>query len=187
MNSIVLAGGCFWGTEKFFQQFPGLKTVVGYANGRTANPTYRQVIDGSGHTEAVKIEYPDSIKLPQILAAYFSSINPTSLNRQGNDIGINYRTGIYSNNETELEEAKAMIEDLQKHYDQPIAVEVLPLENFYTAEEYHQNYLNKNPGGYCHLPPRLMSGHRLPTMGEVLGFYPSLQRFFPDVEPVKVA
>lgn len=181
MNSIVLAGGCFWGTEKFFQQFKGLKTVVGYANGKTKNPSYRQVIDGSGHTEAVKIEFDDDIQLPQILAAYFTSINPTSIDRQGNDIGHNYRTGIYSNNETYLEEARAMISDLQKHYDAPIAVEVEPLENFYTAEEYHQNYLNKNPGGYCHLPPRLMMGHRLPTMKEVLEVFPSLKKFYPDL------
>lgn len=186
MKEIVLAGGCFWGTEKFFQQFPGLKTVVGYANGKTENPTYRQVVNGSGHTEAVKIEFEDSIDLPQILAAYFASINPVSVNRQGNDVGINYRTGIYSNNPEYLDEARVMIAELQKHYEQPIAVEVEPLDNFYTAEEYHQDYLNKNPGGYCHLPPRLMAGHRLPTMSEVLAIYPGLQKFYPDIKPAVI-
>lgn len=175
MKTILLAGGCFWGLEKFFQQFDGLKTEVGYVNGCTNGPaTYQQVCAGSGHAEAVKIEYPDSIELPQILAAFFAAIDPTSLNKQGNDVGINYRTGIYVTSQREEAIAKAMLADLQTHFDKPVVVEVDTPKNYWTAEEYHQNYLNNTPGGYCHLPRTLLAGHRLPTMAEVLQAYPSL-------------
>ncbi len=93
MNTICLAGGCFWGLQKFFDQFDGLKTETGYANGNGDSVTYTQVCAGSGHAEALMIEYPNTIELPQILAAYFAAVDPVSVNRQGNDIGINYRTG----------------------------------------------------------------------------------------------
>lgn len=180
MKSIVLAGGCFWGLEKFFEQFPGLKTEVGYANGKTENPTYQQVCSGSGHTEALRIEYPDDIELPQLLAPFLAIIDPTSLNRQGNDVGINYRTGIYSNNLKDIQTARLMIADLQKKMQKPIVVEVGALEHFYPAEEYHQKYLDKNPGGYCHLPRDIMFGHRLPTMEEVEKVYPGIKELYAD-------
>lgn len=175
MKTVILAGGCFWGLQKFFDQFEGLKTETGYANGSIERPTYQQVCAGSGHAEAVRIEYPDSISLAQILAAYFAAVDPVSVNQQGNDRGINYRTGIYVENEKDLEIAKAMIADLQKHFDKPIAIEVGWLENYWPAEDYHQNYLDKNPGGYCHLPRPLLTGHRLPTLAEVYEVYPQVR------------
>lgn len=176
MKTIVLAGGCFWGLQKFFDQFDGLKTEVGYANGSSKQVTYREVCNGSGHAEAVKIEYPESMGLDQILAAYFAAVDPTSLNRQGNDAGINYRTGIYVTSQTEADTAKAMLKDLQAHFAAPIQIEVRWLENYCPAEEYHQKYLDKNPGGYCHLPKMLLSGHILPTQQQVLEAYPSLEK-----------
>lgn len=175
MNTIVLAGGCFWGLQKFFDQFPGIHTEVGYANGAMPDPTYQQVCAGSGHTEAVKIEYPDSIHLAQLLAVFFAVVDPTSKNRQGNDVGINYRSGIYYTEPQQKVIAARMLTDLQKHYDRPVVVELLPLENFYTAEEYHQKYLDKNPYGYCHLPRTVMSGHILPSMEQVEAQYPDLK------------
>lgn len=178
MKEIILAGGCFWGLQKFFDQFPGVETETGYANGVGNCPSYQQVCSGSGHTEAIEICYPDSIELPQLLAAYFAVIDPVSVNRQGNDVGINYRTGIYSTDPKDLETARIMMQDLQKHFDKPLAVEVMPLQNFYPAEEYHQKYLDKNPGGYCHLPRNLMSGHSLPSMESVLKVYPGLKALY---------
>lgn len=177
MSKIVLAGGCFWGLEQFFQQFPELKTEVGYVNGLFENPTYEQVCNGSGHTEALEIEYPETIQTASILAAFFAVIDPFSRNRQGNDIGINYRTGIYSNSQEERDLAKAMIRDIEKESGRPVAVEVLPLHHFYLAEEYHQDYLLKNPGGYCHIPRTAMTGHRLPTVEETEKAYPSTVPF----------
>lgn len=179
MNKIVLAGGCFWGLQKFFDQFPGVKTVVGYANGGCANPTYEQVCHGSGHTEAVEIQYEEPVKLIQLLAAYFAVIDPTSLNRQGNDVGINYRTGIYSNDPEDIRIAELMLKDLQKRYDRPIVVEFGKLDHFYDAEEYHQKYLDKNPYGYCHLPAAVMRGRSLPGIDQILEFYPSLKELSP--------
>lgn len=175
MKSIILAGGCFWGLQKFFDQFEGLKTETGYVNGQTSQVSYQQVCAGSGHAEAVKIEYPDSIDLDQILAAYFAAVDPTSLNRQGNDVGINYRTGIYVTSAHDAQIAKAMLTDLQKHFDQPIQIEIRELKNYCPAEDYHQKYLDKNPGGYCHLPKWLLAGHVLPSESEVLKSYPSLE------------
>ncbi len=157
-NTIYLAGGCFWGTQKFFDQFDGvIATEVGYANGNTEDPTYHEVCGGSGHAETVKIVYdPEKITLKKLLEYYFMVIDPTSVNRQGNDRGIQYRTGIYYEDEAllpEIEEAYAVEEAA---VGQKLAVEVLPLENYYTAEEYHQKYLDKNPGGYCHIPGSYM-------------------------------
>lgn len=175
MKSIVLAGGCFWGLQKFFDQFAGLKTETGYANGSSDKTDYRAVCAGSGHAEAVLVEYPDDLSPAQILAAYFAAVDPVSVNQQGNDVGINYRTGIYVQNEKDLQIARAMIADLQKHFKAPIAIEVKYLENYCPAEDYHQKYLQKNPGGYCHLPGGLMSGHILPTLQQTIEAYPSLK------------
>ncbi len=178
MHQIIVAGGCFWGVQHFFEQFPVLKTTVGYVNGSSERTTYREVCEGSGHAEAVRIEYPDSIHLPQLLAAFFTIIDPTSLNRQGNERGISYRTGIYTQTEEEARIARLMLDDLQAHYDKPIVVEVEQLRHFLTAEDEHQNYLDQHPGGYCHLPRSIMSGHRLLTMREVLDEYPSLKPLY---------
>ncbi|WP_367565129.1 peptide-methionine (R)-S-oxide reductase MsrB [Lacrimispora sp.] len=153
-KEIYLAGGCFWGTEKYLGNIPGiLSTEVGYANGNTENPTYEQVCyNDTGHAEAVKVEYNDSvIGLPFILQLYYDVINPVSVNRQGGDVGSQYRTGIYFVDEKDEPVIRASIDELQKKYKEKIAIEVMPLKQYSRAEEYHQKYLDKNPGGYCHI------------------------------------
>ncbi len=153
-KEIYLAGGCFWGTEQYLQNIPGiLATEVGYANGNTANPTYKEVCYfNTGHAEAVKVEYEDTIiGLPFLLELYYDVINPVSINRQGGDVGSQYRTGIYYVEKSDEPVIRASIEELQKKYKEKIAIEVKPLENYYKAEEYHQKYLDKNPEGYCHI------------------------------------
>lgn len=151
---LYLAGGCFWGMEHFLQQINGVvSTQVGFANGRTANPTYRQVCDeNTGHAETVHVVYnPQVLPLTLLLQLYFKAIDPTSVNRQGGDSGEQYRTGIYYTNKADLPIIKAEMAKLAKQYTQPIAVEVEPLKHFYKAEDYHQDYLIKNPSGYCHI------------------------------------
>ena len=154
MKTIYLAGGCFWGTQKFFDQFDGVvETEVGYANGPTENPSYREVCMKSGHAETVKIVYdPELISLEELIEYYFMTIDPLAYHRQGNDKGIQYRTGIYYVEETDLPVLESCYAKEQEKYTETMEVELLPLENFYTAEEYHQKYLDKNPGGYCHIP-----------------------------------
>lgn len=154
-KEIVLAGGCFWGVEKYFELINGVThTDVGYANGTTGNSTYREVCSGqTGFAEAVRIKYdPDVVSLPFLLQMYYQVIDPTSLNKQGNDIGTQYRTGIYYADHADLAVISDSISELQTHYAKPIAIEVEPLRNYYLAEEYHQDYLDKNPNGYCHIP-----------------------------------
>ncbi len=156
MAEIYLAGGCFWGMEKYIASVRGVQaTEVGYANGKTANPTYEEVChNDTGHAETVKVVYDANIvPLDFLLGLYYSAIDPTSVNKQGGDAGTQYRTGIYYINERDLEVIKQSILKLQKRFDKPIAIEVKPLENFYSAEDYHQKYLDKNPGGYCHIKP----------------------------------
>ncbi len=156
MAEIYLAGGCFWGMEKYIASVRGvITTEVGYANGKTANPTYQEVCyNDTGHTETVKVVYdPEIVPLSFLLELYYSAIDPTSVNRQGNDIGTQYRTGIYYIDEADLQVIKQSILKLQKRLDKPVAIEVKPLENFYSAEGNHQKYLDKNPGGYCHIKP----------------------------------
>ena len=147
-NVIYLAGGCFWGMEKVFQTLKNvISTEVGYVNGNTINPTYEDVCRANtGYKECVKVIYKDNLKL--ILDAYFMCIDPTIKNRQGNDIGNQYQTGIYYVDK--YEEIKEYYEKEKSKY-QNFYVELEPLKSFYKAEEYHQNYLNKNPGGYCHI------------------------------------
>lgn len=155
---IFLAGGCFWGTEHYLKMINGIiKTEVGFANGTTENPSYRDVCDkNTGHAETVKVTYdPKTLTLRNLLNIFFKAIDPTSINKQGGDEGTQYRTGIYYTEEADVPVIQEAIKDLSTHYKKPIATEVLPLENFYTAEEYHQNYLFKNPTGYCHLPQAL--------------------------------
>ncbi len=158
VQTIYLAGGCFWGTQKFFDQFDGvLSTQVGYANGPTENPSYQEVCRSSGHAETVRIDYdPEKVKLTQLLDWYFLTVDPTAYHRQGGDMGIQYRTGIYYTDPSQLPEIRARYEQEQAKYKQPLLVELLPLENFYPAEEYHQKYLDKNPGGYCHISKELL-------------------------------
>ena len=141
--------------QHYFDQFDGiLKTTVGYANGNTENPVYKDVKKGlTGHAETLEIEYDDTvISLPKILDLYFDIIDPISVNQQGEDVGISYRTGIYYVDEKDLEMIQTKYDEIQKQYDSALAVELEPLKNFFNAEEYHQKYLDKNPGAYCHIP-----------------------------------
>ena len=158
IEEIYLAGGCFWGTQRYFDCLPGVvKTEVGYANGKTENPTYEQVkYEDTGHAETVKVLYdPKEISLEELLEQYYKVIDPVSVNKQGGDIGTQYRTGIYYTDVAQKAVIEHSLANLQKEYDKPLAVEALPLSNFYTAEEYHQKYLVKNPGGYCHISPAM--------------------------------
>lgn len=154
MKTIYLAGGCFWGIQKYFDQFNGVcHTTVGYANGYTENPKYEDVKkELTGHSETVEIQYDEKIiSLKEILCYYFDVIDPTSLNRQGEDEGISYRTGIYYVDSEDLSIIENVYQDIQKKYIKPLVVEVKPLDNYYLAEDYHQKYLEKNPNGYCHI------------------------------------
>ncbi len=153
-KEIYLAGGCFWGTEKYFGNVNGvIETKVGYANGNTQEPTYDEVCHhNTGHAETVKVIYEDTIlTLSYLLDLYYDVIDPVSINRQGGDVGTQYRTGIYFVDLQDEEVIKNSITELQKKYKEKIAVEVTPLVNFFSAEEYHQKYLEKNPSGYCHI------------------------------------
>ena len=159
MKEIYLAGGCFWGTEHYFKQVRGvISTTAGYANGNTENPTYEQVYtDSTGYAETVHIIYnPEVVSLTLLLELFFRSIDPTSLNRQGNDCGTRYRTGIYYTAEEDIATIREVYNDMERVAGEPLMVEVEPLKNFYHAEEYHQDYLDKNPRGYCHIPFELM-------------------------------
>lgn len=150
---IVLAGGCFWGVEKVFKALDGVvETTTGYANGITENPTYEEVCrNETGYKEAVKVIYqPDVVSLPTIIRAFFLCIDPRQRNRQGNDFGTQYQTGIYYVDENDLDEIKPIYASERMKYDR-FFVELEPLQNFYTAEEYHQDYLDKHPNGYCHI------------------------------------
>ena len=151
MKTIYLAGGCFWGVEKFFQQAKGvISTRVGYANGTIENPHYEDLKLGlDDASETVEINYDENIvSLEKLLEYYLRIIDPYSLNKQGEDEGVQYRTGVYYQNN----EDKDVIERFfAKNLGNTHKVELLPLNKFYLAEEYHQNYLNKNPNGYCHV------------------------------------
>lgn len=153
-KEIYLAGGCFWGTEKYLAGAKGvLSTEVGYANGNTEKPSYEQVChNNTGHAETVHVVYEDNLLgLPYLLQLYYEVINPVSVNKQGGDVGTQYRTGIYYVDEEDKGSILQSIAELQNKYTEKIAIEVTPLRNFYRAEEYHQNYLDKNPNGYCHI------------------------------------
>lgn len=155
---IYLAGGCFWGTEHFLKQIRGVEsTQVGYANSLISKPSYEQVCTGrTNAAETVKVVYnPAILKLSLLLNLYFQTIDPTSLNRQGNDSGTQYRTGVYYTDSDDVSIINQAIEALRLQYQKAIVIEVKPLSNFYLAEEFHQDYLNKHPGGYCHINPKL--------------------------------
>ena len=151
---VYLAGGCFWGLEKYISLIKGVdSTEVGYANGTTSNPTYEDVCyRHTGHAETVRITYdPDILPLPFLLELYYEAIDPLSLNRQGGDTGIQYRTGIYYTSANDLPIIEQSLKQLQARHDRPVQIEVKPLENYTKAEAYHQKYLDKNPRGYCHI------------------------------------
>ncbi len=159
METIYLAGGCFWGMQRYLDQFEGvLSTQVGYANGPEDEITYEQVCASSGHAETVKVDFdPDVLPLAKLLELYFRAIDPLSEDRQGNDIGIQYRTGIYYTDEIQKVDIRAVYGQVEREIGARLVVEVGPIENFCPAEEYHQKYLEKNPGGYCHIPRELLN------------------------------
>ncbi|MBQ9496264.1 MAG: peptide-methionine (S)-S-oxide reductase MsrA, partial [Selenomonadaceae bacterium] len=152
-SEIYLAGGCFWGTEFLMRNVPGVVSVeVGYANGPTRNPTYHDVCNDAGHAEAAHVIYdPNGVSLPKLLDIYYQSIDPTLVNRQGNDRGVQYRTGIYFSDPADESVIKESLKNLQGSFFNAVVVECAPIKNFYRAEEEHQEYLYKNPNGYCHI------------------------------------
>ena len=154
LRDIYFAGGCFWGVEEYFSRIPGVYDVTsGYANGSNENPTYRQVCSGTtGHAETVHVRYdPGAVSLKTLTEHFFKIIDPLSLNRQGNDVGTQYRTGVYFTRKEDKAVIQSVMDGVQKQYSRPLAVELLPLAAYYPAEEYHQDYLVKNPGGYCYI------------------------------------
>lgn len=159
MKRIYFAGGCFWGTEHMFKQVRGVvATTAGYANGCGDNPTYEQVYsDKTGYVETVCVEYnPEEVSLGLLVELYFRSIDPLSINRQGGDCGTRYRTGIYYTDDEDIPIIEEKYRCVEEQIGEPLAVEFEPLVVFYAAEEYHQDYLDKNPAGYCHLSIDLM-------------------------------
>jgi peptide methionine sulfoxide reductase msrA/msrB len=157
-KEIYLAGGCFWGVEGYFQRIKGvLETDVGYANGASSQTTYEE-LKRTGHAETIRLTYDGGqVSLQEILEHYFRIIDPTSLNRQGNDWGTQYRTGIYYTDLVTGLAVQAFVAEKKKEYGKPVVVEVEPLQNYVSAEDYHQDYLKKNPFGYCHVDLALAS------------------------------
>jgi peptide-methionine (S)-S-oxide reductase len=155
LKSITFGGGCFWCTEAVFQNLNGVRKVVsGYMGGSTENPTYMEICNGdTGHAEVIQVEYDDEeISLQDLLLVFFKTHNPTTLNRQGNDVGSQYRSVIFYHDLEQKEQANQMIDQLTRElvYDRPIVTEVVPVSEFYKAEDYHQNYFNNNPTKpYC--------------------------------------
>lgn len=155
---IYLAGGCFWGTAHLFSLVPGVSVAeAGYANSIVPNPSYKEVCSGQTHAaETVKVVYdPDEVSLSALLRLYFKSIDPISLNKQGGDVGTQYRTGIYFSDPEDAPVVEAELATLARRHTQPLAIESGLIESFYPAEDYHQDYLYKNPNGYCHVDPAL--------------------------------
>lgn len=152
--TIYLAGGCFWGLEKYMSLVPGvIDAEAGYANGTVESPTYEQVSTGrTGSAETVKVVYDPAVApLPFLLRLFYKAIDPTSLNKQGNDVGTQYRSGVYFDDPGDRTVVERSLAELQKQYREPIVVEAESLKSFTSAEDYHQDYLEKNPGGYCHI------------------------------------
>lgn len=155
MKEIYFAAGCFWGAQHFFSGVDGVKeAVAGYANGNGENPSYEEVYtDTTGFAETVRVRYDETrISLPQLTELYFTIIDPLSLNKQGGDIGTRYRTGVYYKEEADRALIQPVFEAQARRLGAPLVVELEPLRNFYLAEERHQDYLDKNPDGYCHVP-----------------------------------
>ena len=155
MKEIYFAAGCFWGAQHFFAGVDGVKeAVAGYANGNGENPSYEQVYtDNTGFAETVRVRYDEArISLPQLTELYFTIIDPLSLNKQGGDEGTRYRTGVYYTDKADADAIRPVFGAVAQRLGAPLAVELEPLRNFYMAEERHQDYLDKNPDGYCHVP-----------------------------------
>lgn len=161
MEQLTLAGGCFWCVEAVYLQAPGvLQVESGYANGHTDHPIYQKVCAGeTNHAEVIRIDYdPEQIDLETLLEIFWAVHDPTTLNRQGNDVGTQYRSGIYYTSDAQKEIAEASREKAQARFSDPIVTEIEPLKKYFPAEGYHQDYFNLNPGnGYCQLaiPPKL--------------------------------
>ncbi len=152
MAEIYLAGGCFWGLEEYFSRITGVTdTTVGYANGQVESTNY-QLIHQTDHAETVQVTYDENlVSLREILLYYFRVIDPLSINKQGNDVGRQYRTGIYYTKDIDVSVINEVVKEQERQFGQKIAVEVEPLRHYVLAEDYHQDYLKKNPGGYCHI------------------------------------
>ena len=154
MKTIVVAGGCFWGIDAYMSKIDGIvETKVGYANGIKKNPSYEEVCSGkTGHAEACLLSYDEKmVSLEKILNKFWGIIDPTVTNRQGADVGSQYRSGIYYSDKNDLEIILKTKNKIQSKYEKSIVTEIKPLSCFYDAEDYHQKYLQKNPGGYCHI------------------------------------
>lgn len=154
LKDVYFAGGCFWGVQEYYSRVPGVSDcIAGYANGNIENPTYEQVCSNTtGFAEAVHVRYdPGVISLKTLTTLFFEIIDPVSVNKQGNDRGIQYRSGIFYVTEEDRAILEAMLKELQKKYEKPLATELKPLDSFYPAEAYHQDYLKNNPGGSCHI------------------------------------
>ncbi|MFO7837015.1 MAG: peptide-methionine (S)-S-oxide reductase MsrA [Candidatus Thorarchaeota archaeon] len=168
MKKATFGGGCFWCTEAVFQRMKGVQSVTsGYAGGDVKNPTYEEVCSGNtGHAEVVQIEYnPEEISYEELLEIFFETHDPTSLNRQGNDVGTQYRSAIFYHNEEQKRKAEQKKTELNENgkYDNPIVTEIRPLKKFYPAEDHHQDYYKKYPGrGYCRvvIKPKLEKAER---------------------------
>ncbi len=151
-KEIYLAGGCFWGLQAYIDRIGGIEyTNVGYANGNSDQTDYNSIKE-TGHAETVYVVYdPQKISLSKLLGFYYRVIDPTSVNQQGNDRGTQYRSGIYYVDEDDRKVIEKVTSDEQEKHDREIATEIQPLKNYVLAEDYHQSYLEKNPGGYCHI------------------------------------
>lgn len=159
MKTIVVAGGCFWGVEEYYRRLKGVvSTRVGYAQGVLDQPSYEQVKTGKTlHAEVTEVTFDETIlSLDKVIEHLFRIVDPTSLNKQGHDVGTQYRVGVYPSNQDDFDHVKALYELHQKHYDKPLVMELQFLKTFYDAETYHQKYLVKNPGGYCHVNMNLI-------------------------------
>ena len=152
-ETVTLGGGCFWCTEAIFQMLPGVKSVAsGYAGGTTENPTYKEVCTGNtGHAEVIQVTYdPQVVSYEKILETFWDAHDPTTMNRQGNDSGTQYRSIILYNSEAQKVAAEKSKAEAQKHFSSPIVTQIVPLKKFFKAEGYHQDYYRSNPDQpYC--------------------------------------
>ena len=179
MKTIFLAAGCFWGAQHYLKQIRGVvETETGFANGKPSGewrtesgenipPTYEEVYtDRTGYAEAVRVVFdPEVLPLRRLVQLYFDCIEPTSVNQQGEDRGTRYRTGIYYIEPEDYLVIREIYDDVQRGYSAPLAVEVEPIRNFFPADESHQDYLDKHPDGYCHLPQALFGYARQANRG----------------------
>lgn len=173
LEDIWFAGGCFWGVEAYMARIYGVYDVTsGYAGGTTENPTYEEVLTGeTGYAETVHLRYdPERVSLEELLDRYFLIIDPTLVDQQGNDRGTQYRTAIFYDNPADVSAIDEVISEQQKKYEKPIVTEVEPLKHYYLAETYHQDYLEKNPDGYCHVDFSSLEGQEIPLVIDPLDY-----------------